>query len=112
SINSVFLYLDLRSFCTNSSIVEPNSSVIFYSPCATSWAILFRSSSKINEMSWTVTQTYHDGGNESEPKDRLQMVGYLTLELNKIIRKKVSDIPKVVIKGILYLFFILSSIFV
>jgi len=46
-------------------------------------SILFKSSSVINDMPWTVTQTN---------QDRLQMVGYLTLELNKTFEQvKLAD---------------------
>lgn len=55
-------------------------------------SVLFKSSSALNEMSWAVTQTYKDGGGEVEAKDRLQMVGYLTLELNKTFEQvQLSD---------------------
>lgn len=55
-------------------------------------SIPFKSSSNINQMPWTVTETYKDGSSETEFKDRLQMVGYLTLELNKTFEKvQLSD---------------------
>ncbi|MFZ3230978.1 MAG: hypothetical protein WA160_12290 [Pseudobdellovibrio sp.] len=44
-------------------------------------------SSAVNDMSWTVTQTFKDGGDETEVKDRLQMIGFMTLELNKTFEK-------------------------
>jgi hypothetical protein len=53
---------------------------------------LRRTSSDIDGMTWTVSQTYKDQTGESETKDRLQMMGYLAIEPNKTFDKvQLSD---------------------
>jgi hypothetical protein len=46
-------------------------------------SLLHHSSSDINQMQWEIAHTYKDNDGDNISKDRLQMIGFSTVELNK-----------------------------